>query len=1414
MSSFSNGKKVDYFLVTAEASCDNQTHIMRGGGPALGLPDAGHATLSRVETIMTVAGKCVVIMCAAVLSSILISVQVHAQADDAVAENQVPRKLQPKVLNYKNAWKIFNDPAGCEIKGEEIVDALKIVSDQILTGKRQGQFQEFMDKFMNSHKDDFFALLDAGMMYADLPWCGIYCDGKLKFETEDDSQKDDELKIEGQTDEEKKDNAQKDDTQKDDAQKDEEQEAGEEVNINDYKRTMSLAYFQAALQKLESGAVKISPEAASRFYLNFAGVITDGIREAYEFDRLSRKTPISFSPDIEASYREEIAVGAALGPDGQPVFYACPKSWDTAANDGERWRYLLSKAKKSDAEKKAASFLETVFGMCMLFNNSFDYRVLPDVYPGFDHAKLKDGEIIAMFAEGPQKLKLPPDYDFVSMWQRNGEWYDLGIFYQYRGLYDKAVEMYSRCLNEADAKDFQFKKYSYKSLPEDADESQKAFNSISKILGNWGAFDESDSGYELPAVQSTFKFVFRNGKNVKFTACKLDVLRIMADFQKKALFSESGFNDCDDFTQLVEDLQENGGLEKYITYRKSWNEFLTPAPNHEDEVVDVSPPLTAGGYYLLESEMEGGCKSYRVWQVADYIMVFRAADKSAWFYLSSAKTGQSVGDAKITLLTVNEVFGNTGFLKLTAATESSGECNMNVGLTAGWYWNVIAQECDQVALASGEYEHKSEWAEGGWWPIQDDDSRKTIFFATDKPAYRPGETIRVKCWAADIYSKKPVPAGTKVTVGLSSSLLSINIEGQTLTFDKDGSAECEIKIPDDAQAGEYDFRDQEWDYKLVGRVHIADLQAGPFVVSVEVPADPIKLSDTVSATIKAQTLSGQPIADAVVTYTMVLEPVEDEWYPPSKWSWLYGPSYILHCEDWGWYGDKNLWRCFDFYDFLERSEDSVVASGRVRTDKNGQVEAKWTPREFVKLLKNDVYRYGIHVNVRDRAGQTVSQTACVVASRHPFKVYEWLDKGFYNAGESAKLSLACVRADKRYVNAKGEVTLYRLPENPEYESKKTQVRKWTVDISDSGKTELLIPKLATGQYVISCNVSPDGKDNWAKCSQCFTVFDKTEVDREYSETDPPNEEDSKPSASAKFRFNTLDLVAEKSVYKPGETAIVRINTCGDDCTVVWLFVRNQVEYHLVYEHSEPIAIKITKDDIPDLIVEAITVVKGTVGYKVLRLHVPPEDDIRSLDITPDKKQYAPGDKAKIKLALRDSSGKPVSGPVTLTIYDSALDKLAAMHETRTKYDILSVFWGMLRVCDSWVQTSVNSYCREWHPQGQDCFGYRWPDDAREAERFLRYYSPEEMKICMSIPRNQLPSLYRFIPFDYEIWNCFPGTVEWRSGIATDKNGVAEIEVKLPQYSGTWTVKAWSMSPGCKVAQTQTTISTVKSSPTK
>ena len=90
---------------------------------------------------------------------------------------------------------------------------------------------------------------------------------------------------------------------------------------------------------------------AASFFMTFGRLILNGTR-SHEAWRLQSLTDLGKLPDYEDGYTDGgNRSGAPVDDQGKPVYHRVPKSYEAAASDGERWRWMLVQAIELEASR-------------------------------------------------------------------------------------------------------------------------------------------------------------------------------------------------------------------------------------------------------------------------------------------------------------------------------------------------------------------------------------------------------------------------------------------------------------------------------------------------------------------------------------------------------------------------------------------------------------------------------------------------------------------------------------------------------------------------------------------------------------------------------------------------------------------------------------------------------------------------------------------------------------------------------------------------------------------------------------------------------------------------------------------------------------------------------------------------------
>ena len=317
-------------------------------------------------------------------------------------------------------------------------------------------------------------------------------------------------------------------------------------------------------------------------------------------------------------------------------------------------------------------------------------------------------------------------------------------------------------------------------------------------------------------------------------------------------------------------------------------------------------------------------------------------------------------------------------------------------------------------------------------------------------------------------------------------------------------------------------------------------------------------------------------------------------------------------------------------------------------------------RRLAKLVHPDEdQQYTITAEIVDASRRTIVGEGKVLVARKAFKVYAWLDRGYYRIGDEIHAEFQAQTLDQKPVGGSGvtgEVSLYQIA-YPQGKPTETLVRTWAnINPDAQGHADLKVQASAAGQYRLSYQVT-DAKQHVIEGAYLFTIRGEGFDGRE-------------------FQFNDLELIPDQREYKPGQSANLMVNTNHTGATVlVFLRPMNGV-------YSKPRIVKltgksaveeiaVTTQDMPNFFVEAVTIAGGKLFAETKEIIVPPEKRVLNLAVMPSSEIYKPGQNATLDFKLTDSDGKPFVGSTVVAVYDKALDYISGGSNVG---DIREFFW--------------------------------------------------------------------------------------------------------------------------------------------
>lgn len=1140
--------------------------------------------------------------------------------------------------------------------------------------------------------------------------------------------------------------------------------------------------------------------------------------------KLQELTDLSKDAEIEEDYEFFTFErgDAPVDEDGNPVFYEIPESFEKAKNDGERMRWVLRQmAAVSDSGASSADRLMGEFSY-----EQFAVKKLGSLDPELLSLQtLEDDETFTKLANGPKRFKLPPAYDYIALWKARSDWYSIGNEYLDRLQYDKAAEAFKK------------------------DGSDTAREKRDQIVNPWLRVDGEP--YHTYASAPSFNIVFRNATEVSVKMQLVDEDKVLASIKKKAKSKSKDIRWYDlNFEDLATRFAEGEGTEFLTKETVEWKEPLSPREKHFDTRATLTAPsnVKPGRYYVTFTAKDGN-SAHMIANIPAMAIVSLGAgnDEAADYALVDAETGAPVPGAKVELFAfgqsqkdyhkfefreLNLSSGENGIISVPALSKK--EKNLVYGYESGF---LAARTADGKIAVIGMGRYRSYWGGGDRISAE---ANKTIVI-TDRPVYRPGDTVHFKAWAMKrSYDDKirSYFADKDCTVKIVNPK-SENVYSAKVKLDRFGGVSGEFKIPEDATLGRYPLFLEgaglyRWDQS--GYFRVEEYKKPEYEVSVDAPQKPLALGEKATATIRAKYFFGAPVTKGTAKITVRRRTVEQDWMPFFRWDWLYGRGCSWYFYDCDWYDGLLIGRpCYEWMSWWRATpppEEIVKITAPLNED--GTVKVSWDT-EVAKLLYGvKDQEYSISVEVTDESRRTITGGGKVIVAAEPFRVYTWTDRPSYNLGDKITAHSRVASADGRAVSAKAEWKLFRLTYDAEGKQHEEKVDLGAVKTALGADEEFVMSATTNGQFRLVC-AATDADGVSREGSRIITVRGKGDDGRAY-------------------RYASLELVPDRETYAPGDIVTLAVNTERKDSTV---FISVRPDGGLVGNASgKPgkrafevlrvdgkcgeIKIPVVTDDQPNFFVDAWTVSAGDIHHEVREILVPPVTKVGNVEVVAVKGEVKPGEEAEVTVRVTDENGKPCDASGVISVYDKAIDAVAGGSNVP---DMKNTFWNWKRNFRPSVETSflhgwmfylkedfrmeyLGAFGRQianmegpialGGANGMKLNGVMQRSGAGRIGGVAKCAAPAAMAVedgiacCEAAPACDENDAEEDEGAAVAVRTEFSDTAYWNAALEeTGTAGVYTVKFKMPEDITGWRTRVWTMGQNGRVAEGETEIVTRK-----
>jgi alpha-2-macroglobulin len=527
--------------------------------------------------------------------------------------------------------------------------------------------------------------------------------------------------------------------------------------------------------------------------------------------------------------------------------------------------------------------------------------------------------------------------------------------------------------------------------------------------------------------------------------------------------------------------------------------------------------------------------------------------------------------------------------------------------------------------------------------------KKTKYFVfTDRPIYKPDDTIYFKSIIRDdndaVYSLQEGIAKVSVYKDWDEKQ---TIFEKTYSITSDGTVFGEIRLPSDAQIGDYTLKvsipntgsaaENYWEDNTT-YFQVQYFRKPEFGIDIEAPKTEIISGDPLSFTITGNYFSGQPLSGSVSYKISTANYWDYDYYSDT--------SYQLSDDyGYGFWGDKKI------------QENTAVF------DSQGRAVIDLVYKNPSDTLKSQVV--SIEATYDNGSGNPSFARKNILVYSGLYAIYRKDTWRSAQVGKSFDMPMVLVGRRGTPVNgidltvkATRESWIPYHPENQKYLSYRKETEDLgQVKIKTDGKGEVIysLNPAKPGSYLIEVS----GNDKLGNVIR-HTFYKWVTV----------NEEPFYGGAEG----NDLRVESDREKYNPGETATITVSSTTAGRDVFMAIERGWVRrYQIVHltGKTENVTLPLVDTDIPNVYVSVVSFGTDSVDTGNIKLPVAATSKKIITQIIPDRSSYGPGANITVNIQTSDISGNPVSADTALWAVDKAIFELVDQQNN----DIFSKFWS-------------------------------------------------------------------------------------------------------------------------------------------
>jgi uncharacterized protein YfaS (alpha-2-macroglobulin family) len=656
-----------------------------------------------------------------------------------------------------------------------------------------------------------------------------------------------------------------------------------------------------------------------------------------------------------------------------------------------------------------------------------------------------------------------------------------------------------------------------------------------------------------------------------------------------------------------------------LTAAVTWQQTFTTDDWYTPQFATF-PANVASGIYVIAASSSAGSDAEYVVVGGNGLVAKKAAGGEILAWAVNLQGKQPTPGVNVT------IYDKAGAALSTAATDESGIARFT--LTDADPFLAVAQGNGETAVAGFDWQWLSD---GSYWWDNPSTGDKTSYLYTDRPIYRPNQTIHYQAFlrqrGADGYTQ--IAASTPISLTLRDARHNV-VSIQPGTVDEFGALHGEFTIGDSPPLGWWTLILSVNGETQTQRLRVEEYRKPEYQVVVESANNHLIAGDSTAITVAADYYFGQPVAEAEVTFKIY--------------------RYTLPRYGWYWWSSGAP----------SPYTNQLVETRSGVTDAAGRWTTSHTPEATDQY--DAVYTY--EAVITDARGLPVTGVTTTPVYWNSFALAVKPLKWGYATNETVQMDVESRTHDGSAAGGKA-VTVRIIHDYWDQTPESDAVPPQTLTTDGAGQARFNFDNVPQGWYRVEAR-STDDRGRTVLALNYLWVFDHSANDWSY------------------FNDNELSILADKESYLPGDTAQLLIQSRVNG--VALLTLERDGVYH---EEIVPIDGPVTQVSVPideraaPNVVARVHIFKmgetsewqqtseGRLLMARTELIVPATDKQLTVTVSADAAQYRPGETASLTVHIADTDGNGVPARVGLALVDEAIYAIQA----DLSADLFDTFWG-------------------------------------------------------------------------------------------------------------------------------------------